>query len=117
MVRAGGLGFLAAAVDCRYHGERAAPGAVTPYEGYQDALVRYTPVPPAALHLAGICKCSKTDSNVLACTPSPGSSLLQHALVLAVHVLLHLQVRLAQHQPRAFARAGHGAAAASIPSC
>ena len=42
MVRAAGLGFLAAAVDCRYHGERAAPGAVTPYEGYQDALVRYT---------------------------------------------------------------------------
>lgn len=42
MIRAAGLGFLAAAVDCRYHGERAAPGAVTPYEGYQDALVRYT---------------------------------------------------------------------------
>ena len=42
MVRAAGLGFLAAAVDCRYHGERAAPGAVTPYEGYQDALVRCT---------------------------------------------------------------------------
>lgn len=55
MVRAAGLGFLAAAVDCRYHGERAAPGAVTPYKGYQDALVRYTPVPPEALlHLAGL---------------------------------------------------------------
>ena len=42
MVRAAGLGFLAAAVDCRYHGGRAAPQAVTPYEGYQDALVRCT---------------------------------------------------------------------------
>ena len=53
MVRAACLGFLAAAVDCRYHGERAAPGAVTPYEGYQDALVRCA-IAPQGLKLAGI---------------------------------------------------------------
>ncbi|KAK9840969.1 hypothetical protein WJX81_003405 [Elliptochloris bilobata] len=40
MGRAASLGFLAAAIDCRYHGERALRGATSPYEGYQEALGR-----------------------------------------------------------------------------
>ncbi len=40
MVRVAGRGALAAAVDCRYHGERASPGAASAYDSYQQALVR-----------------------------------------------------------------------------
>jgi hypothetical protein len=41
------LGFLAAAIDCRYHGERAAGGAGRECRsGYQDAVYQCVPLAP-----------------------------------------------------------------------